>query len=74
MLKYQTDLSLDDAPALQAEVNEIWQVFVHDVEKANLTRAVISANGIPTGGLVKTSRGVNFAFKKVDDGTWEEVE
>ena len=73
MLKYQTDLSLDDRSALQEEVNEIWQVFLNDVEKANLTRAIVSANEVPKGGIINTNRAANFPFRKLADGTWEQV-
>ena len=69
MLKYQTDLKISDLPALRKEVDEIWSVFKGDVEKANLTNAIISANEKPQGLIIKNAKGFNFVFKKVD-GAW----
>jgi hypothetical protein len=69
MLKYQTDLKISDRPALRKEVNEIWSVFKADVEKANLTAGIISANEAPQGSIIQESNGYNFVFEKVD-GTW----
>jgi hypothetical protein len=42
-----------------------------DVEKAHLTTAIVSANEVPKGTLVKTGKGYSFAFKKMADGTWQ---
>lgn len=71
MLKYQTDLNLEDKDALRKEVDEIWETFKADVEKAHLTTAIVSANEVPKGTLVKTGKGYRFAFKKMADGTWQ---
>ena len=71
MLKYQTDLSLDDKITLRKEVDEIWETFKVDVEKAHLGAAIVSANEVPQGSLIKTGKGYNFAFKKMPDGTWQ---
>jgi hypothetical protein len=70
MLKYQTDLKITDLPALRKEVEEIWSVFKADLEKANLTNAIISANEVPRGLIIKNANGYNFVFKKLD-GTWQ---
>jgi hypothetical protein len=73
IFSYQTDLSLDDMPALQREVNEIWPIFRLNVEHAGLTGAVISANEKPAGGLTKENRGYNFVFHKASDGSWAQA-
>lgn len=70
MLKYQTDLKISDLPALRKEVDEIWSVFKTDVENANLTNAIISANEAPNGLIIQKARGYNFVFKK-SNGRWE---
>src|SRR5262245_37669362 len=62
MLKYQTDYKISDRSALRNEVDEIWSVFKTDVEKGNFTNAIISANEVPHGTLVKQSKGYNFVF------------
>src|SRR5216683_2010353 len=49
MLKYQTELSIDDKELLRKEVEEIWEQFQMDVEKEGLGQAIVSANETPTG-------------------------
>ena len=75
MLKYQTDLSLDDQGALHREVLAIWDVFRHDVEQAGLKGAIVSANERPVSHLFWSSnRSFNFVFERTEDGTWREAE
>ena len=73
MFSYQTDLSTNNMPALQNEVDEIWRFWRPDVEHAGLTGAVVSANEKPAGRFVKQNRGYNFVFTKAEDGTWSQV-
>jgi hypothetical protein len=70
MLKYQTDLKISDLPALRKEVEEIWSVFKADVERANLTNAIISANEVPQGLIIKNANGYNFVLKKLATGNF----
>jgi hypothetical protein len=70
MLQYQTDLKVSDKTALRAEVDEIWPVFRNDVERAKLTNAIISANDIPHGFIIKKGESYNFVYEKRADGTW----
>src|ERR1700687_989804 len=60
MLKYQTDLKITDLAALRKEVDEIWPAFKTDVERANLTNAIISANETPKGTIIQTGAAYNF--------------
>jgi hypothetical protein len=69
MLKYETNLKISDVPALRDEVNEIWSMFKGDVEKADLANAIISANEVPQGFIVKNANGYNFVFRK-QNGRW----
>jgi len=72
MLKYQTALRLEDRDQLRKEVEEVWQVFRVDVERAGLKAAVISVQETPKRVLiVSTSKGYNFVVKKSEAGTWE---
>lgn len=73
MLKYQTDLKISDAAELRKEVEEIWGMFKADVERAKLTNAIVSANEVPHGLVVKTANAFNFVYKKSTDGRWELV-
>ncbi len=75
MLKYQTDLNLDDQAALHREVLGIWDVFRQDVERAGLKGAIVSANERPVSHLFWSSnRSFNFVFERTEDGTWREAE
>jgi hypothetical protein len=73
MLKYQTDLKISDTAELRKEVEEIWAMFKADVEQAKLTNAIISANEVPHGLVIKTGNAFNFVYKKSTDGRWELV-
>jgi hypothetical protein len=72
VLKYRTDLKLEDHEQLRKEVEEVWQAFRVDVEREGLKAAVISAQETPKRVLiVAKSRGYNFVVKKSDAGAWE---
>jgi hypothetical protein len=71
MLKYQTELSIDDKESLRREVEEIWEQFKADVEKQGLTQAIIRANEPASGSLIKRNRTFNYIFKKTASGKWE---
>lgn len=70
ILKYQTDLPLDDEPALTKEADEIWPSFRANVEKAGLSSGVISAATPPKGFIVTTSQSYNFVYVKSENGQW----
>jgi hypothetical protein len=70
ILKYQTLLTVQDTAKLRAEALDIWTVFRVDAESARVTSAIVSANEVPSGFLVKTGRGYNFVFQKAPDGSW----
>ena len=70
MLQYQTDFKVAYKTALRAEADEIWPVFKNDVERANLSAAIISANEIPQGFIVKRGKSYNFVYEKRADGAW----
>jgi len=75
VLKYRTDLKLDDHEQLRKEVEEVWQAFRGDVEREGLKAAVISVQETPKRVLIITkSRGYNFVVKKSDAGAWEFLE
>src|SRR5258708_28734363 len=71
MLQYETDYKISDQAELRKEVDEIWSYFKTDVEKGNFTSAIISANEVPHGFIVKNGRTYNFVFEKQPDGTWQ---
>jgi hypothetical protein len=73
MLKYQTDLAMDDTSALHTEAQRIWAEFRKDAERAQVRNAIVSANSAPTGGIVRHARTYNFVFEKNADGSWRET-
>ena len=71
MLKYSTNLDLENVELLQNEVNEIWSLFRKEADESGLDSVVISANSPPVGKFfigVRQTR--NFAFLKSEDGFW----
>ena len=72
VLKYRTDLKLEDHEQLRKEVEEVWQAFRVDVEREGLKAAVIRLQETPRRVLIITkSRGFSFVVKKSDAGAWE---
>ena len=72
MLQYRTDLRLDDHEQLRKEVEELWQAFPVDVERAGLKAAVISVQETPKRMLIVTmSKGYNFVVTKSEAGAGE---
>lgn len=72
ILRYQTDLKITDSLALRKEVDEIWESFRADVERANLQNAMVSAQDKPQGWLIKKASQYNSVFKKQQDGSWRQ--
>ena len=72
MLRYRTDVRLEDKTQIRKEVEEVWQAFRFDVEQAGLKAAIISVQE-PPGRLfiVSASKSYNFAIQKSSKGTWE---
>ena len=69
-LAYQTDLKISDQETLSKEADEIWRSFRVDAERAGVKSAIISANEIPEGLIIKKSRTYNFVYQKNDRGEW----
>ena len=62
VLNYTTSASIDDMAELRPEADEVWSLFVKDVEAANLTIGALR----PVNG----PKGYGFVFKKRNDGSW----
>jgi hypothetical protein len=73
MLKYQTDLRIADSVRLRREVEEIWQEFRVDAEKARMNVAIISAYEDPGASAIQTGKTFNYVFEKIPDGNWRMV-
>ena len=74
VLNYQTDISIDNKTALRKEVDEIWDVFQHDVENAHLKAGIISATHVEGTGFIKSGNSYRFVFVKRDDAKWHCLE
>jgi hypothetical protein len=73
VLKYQTDLPLENVSALAVEADEIWQAFRVDVDAQHMKNAMISATKVTSTGLLTQTRGYNFVYKKQADGSWRRL-
>jgi hypothetical protein len=74
MIKYQTDLKMDDMDKLRNEATEVWQAFQTEAEKSNLKNGIVSANEKPKGWIITHNSSYNFVFQKSDDGSWKVLE
>jgi hypothetical protein len=74
VLRYQTDLNMDDESAVHGEAERIWAEFRKDAEQAQVQNAIVSANAPPDGeGVITHTRTYNFVFERTADGFWREV-
>ncbi len=71
MLRYLTEIKLDNVAELRKEAEDIWSKFRNKVEKAGLDGAILSATTPPEGWIIKTSKSYNFLIQKNKDGQWE---
>ena len=71
VLKYETEIELSEQEALKLEVNEIWKIFKHDVEKSGFTTGAIRAQRPLKGNIIRKGQGYGFVFLKQQDGTWQ---
>ncbi|HUD41254.1 MAG TPA: hypothetical protein VMR06_04575 [Dokdonella sp.] len=71
ILEYRTELELADRPALEAEIEAVWQALRATVEAAGVSRAAIKAMAPPTGFLRKRSRASEtYVYRRAADGEW----
>jgi len=70
MVRYQTSLSMDEAKAISAEVDEVWKFAQKDADRAGFANAIISSTQTVKGLILTTSRETNFIFEKGADGKW----
>jgi hypothetical protein len=73
ILKYQTDLKVDQMTPLTQEVDEIWTDFKPQVEKAGFNGAAITAEEVPSGWPIYHSNAYTFVYTRQSDGTWQRL-
>lgn len=67
VMSYQTDIPVSDKEKLRQEVDELWKLFVKDVEAANLKAGALRPSNAD-------GHGYGFLFQKKDDGSWEALD
>lgn len=70
MVRYQTNLSVEERKALSEEVDDVFSVAEKQVERAGFHEAIISSNEVPKGMFVTANRMLNFIFERGADGKW----
>ena len=73
MLKYQTDINIDDVTSLQLEAQEIWPLFKLDVEGAGKNIGILQAQAPKEqvfGPLITTARHYSFVWTRESTGEW----
>jgi hypothetical protein len=71
---YETAIAVVDKKAIRKEVDEIWETFQKDVEKASLNRALIRPTHLEGNSPMKSGTFLKFVFQKQEDGKWICVE
>ena len=74
MVRYETTLSMDEAKAVSAEVDEVWKLAQKDADRAGFADAIISSTQTVKGLLLTTSRETNFIYEKGSDGKWARLD
>ncbi len=69
-LRYQTDKNMSDKKEIAAEADDVWDMFRVEVEKNNLSGAVISVVAQPLGAG-KFNQQYDFVLIKDGSGRWQ---
>jgi len=70
VMRYETGISITDKESLRREVDEVWTIFVKDVEGAGLKYAAIRALHYDGGTVVRKGKGYGYVFMKDSEGKW----
>ena len=70
MLTYRTELGIDDAVGLRAEVEEVWRTLRDEADQAGVRTALIEARELRGERWSRIGRAQRFAFRKTQQGTW----
>jgi len=74
IFQYETNLKIADTQELTKEADDIWGTLRVDAERGNFTSAIVSAREVPSGLILKSSKGFNFVYEKGSDGVWHRLE
>lgn len=71
VMYYKTEIPVENKKELRQEVDEIWEVFRKNTEKAEVKSAAIRAvHDEETNGITTNGKGYGFVFIQKDDGSW----
>lgn len=71
VMYYKTEIPVENKKELRKEVDEIWEVFRKDTEKAKVKSAAIRAvHDEETNGIITNGKGYGFVFIQKDDDSW----
>ena len=71
VMYYKTEIPVENKKELRKEVDEIWEVFRKDTEKAEVKSAAIRAvHDEETNGIITNGKGYGFVFIQKDDNSW----
>ena len=74
-LRYESGINAVNMKELREEADEIWKVFVEDVEAKHLTGAVLSAtNTTPGKDGKRRMKGYRFVYTKDKNGVWHSAD
>lgn len=71
VMYYKTEIPINNLKELRKEVDEIWEVFRNDAEKAKVKGAAIRAvHDEESNGVITNGKGFGFVFIQKDNGSW----
>jgi hypothetical protein len=73
MLKYETNIDLNDVSHLHEEVMDIWSEFKTKADEKKVNDVIISAYSVSKGSIVQISKCYNFTFRKIAGKQWMEI-
>ncbi len=73
-LKYQSDLLAENERLIDKEIDEVWESFRIETERANLVDAGIQVFTRPTGNwFASKTTSFTYSFKRLPNGQWSRL-
>ena len=73
MVRYKTDLTVEQRKALSEEVDDVFRATQKQVERDGFHEAIISSNQVVKGIILTSNRTMNFIFERGPDGKWTRI-
>jgi hypothetical protein len=71
MVPYETDIDLNDMPALAHEADLIFADVRSNAEHGGYTSVILSATSPPSGLVFRRSKGYRFVYVRDSSGDWK---